>query len=233
MKNKKYLLFLLLIPIIIIIGRSFALPINSEIKTISLESDNYDEAGSLHIDKSVTWVESGKVKLTIDVKSIEKNDFIKYKDVVIVMDASNAMDGRKLEKAKSDAKTLVNDLLKELHNKVALITFDNEATIKSNFTNNKEELNEIIRDISKNNKPNYNNALLKVDELLNNYDKYDNRDLVVLFLANGNTSEGVPNEIATYGMLKDKYSYITINAKKSNKLENLDIIEIIPSLSKI
>ena len=48
MKNKKYLLLLLLIiPMIILIGRSFALPINSEVKSLDISGDNYKTVCSI------------------------------------------------------------------------------------------------------------------------------------------------------------------------------------------
>ena len=212
MKKKYYLLFLLLIPIIIIVGRSFALPISSEIKTIEINSDNYDNAGSFNIKKTVDWKEKGKAEITYTVKTIEKNTNNNYKDIVLVIDTSNSMNDGKLEKVRNDSIELIRSLLNDLNNRVALITFNNNATIKSDFTNNKEELESLLNTLTISNKANFNNALLKVNELLNNYDNLDNHDLVVLFLTDGNPNEGMPNDKATYGMLKDKYQNIVINA---------------------
>ncbi len=215
MINKKYLIILvliLLIPIIILVGRSFALPINGEVKSINIQSNNYDEEGSFRLEKKVDWTEKGVAKITYNLRTIEMNNNNNYKDIVLVLDNSNLMNEGKLEKAKRDSMEFINTFLSDLHNRVALITFDSNATIKSNFTNNKEELSVSFGTVNMNGKSNYNNALLKVDELLRNYDKEDNKDLVVVLLTNGNPNEGVPNDKATYEMLKDKYPYININA---------------------
>ena len=54
MKNKKYLYLLLIImPIIIFfVARSFSLEYTQEIRSVEIESDDYDDPGSFHIDKS-------------------------------------------------------------------------------------------------------------------------------------------------------------------------------------
>ena len=163
MKRKKYLLFLLLIPVIILIGRSFALPINNEIKTIEINSDNYNNPGSFRIEKKVDWIDKGKAEITYTVNTVEKNVNNKYKDVVLIIDTSSSMNEGKLEKAKNDSIELIRMLLSDLNNRVALITFSNNSTIKSDFTNNKEELESLLNTLIINNKAKFNNALLKVD----------------------------------------------------------------------
>ena len=229
MKSKKQfiiLVLILLIPIIILVGRSFSLPINGEVKSINIQSNNYDEEGSFALEKKVDWEEKGIAKIIYNFKTVEKNKNNNYKDVILVIDKSNLMNEGKLDKVRRDSLEFVNSFLTDLHNKVALITFDTEATIKSNFTNNKEELAPLLGSISIGGKSNYNNALLKVDELLRNYDKEDNKDLVVVLLTNGNPNLGVPNDKATYEMLKDKYPYININAiQYENILEISDGIK--------
>ncbi len=212
MKNKKYLLFLLLIPIIIIIGRSFALPINSEVKTIELQSDNYNNPGSYNIKKNIEWIERGKAELTIEVNTKEKNEKETFKDIVLVVDTSSSMNGDKLRKVKNDIIELIDNLTGNLMNRIALIQFDDEASIKSNFTNNKEELISIINSFSSRSVSNYSKALLKVGDLLFRYDKESNRELVVLFLTDGISNLDTPNEKALYQVLKDDYPYIHINA---------------------
>ena len=53
-----------------------------------------------------------------------------------MLDTSGSMSGDKMTKAISDSKELVNYLLSNNQNRIAIITFDNASTIISNFSNN-------------------------------------------------------------------------------------------------
>ena len=59
---------------------------------------------------------------------------------------------------------------------------------------------------------NYYNAFLKVDELLQGYQKQDNREVVMMFLTDGYPYEGNPNQVTEYKYLKEAYPYLTVNA---------------------
>ena len=58
MKDTKYLLVvLLIIPIVMIfVSNSFSLPYTEEIKSVEIQSNDYNNPGSWHIDKSAEWV---------------------------------------------------------------------------------------------------------------------------------------------------------------------------------
>ena len=120
------------------------------------------------------------------------------------------MSGAKLDKAKSDAKELVDFLLSNQNNHVALITFDTSSEIVSDFTNNKNEMMDMIEILSAYGTTNYNAGLQNVLEVMEGYQKDDNHDIVTLFLTDG-YNEDTPNQVATYHIIKDKYPYMTIN----------------------
>ena len=213
MKNKKYLyLLLIIIPIIIFfVGRSFSLEYTQEIKRVEIESEDYDNPGSWHIDKSAEWIGSNKARVTFDVSSVIKTVEGRNKDVILVIDVSGSMNGNKLDKVKEDSSSLINYLLSDNNNRVALITFDSDSTILSGFTNNKTALLDYIDDLVANQSTNYNAGLLNVYEIMKTYTRESNRDLTTLFLTDGYPNEDTPSEKATYRMLKDKYPYMLIN----------------------
>ena len=164
MKNKKIFLLLLLVPIIIFfIGRSFSLPYNEEIKSVEIQSDNYPEAGSFHITKSAQWTKFSKAEVTFDVNSVMKSNQEKNVDIIFVIDISGSMHGEKLDRAKSDAIELTNYLLSNPQNSMALIVFDTESEIITNFINDKETMLNYLNALDDYNSTNYNAALKNVD----------------------------------------------------------------------
>ncbi len=181
-----------------------------EIKSIDITSDDYDEPGSFKVTKKAEWTDYGKAKLTITADSIIKPENNKKKDIILVMDVSGSMEGTKLNKAKEDAIDLTNNILSDNKNKIGLITFDTNAEIIFDLTNDINTVNEKINSLTANGATNYNDALKKVDNMLENYQEQNNRDLIVLFLTDGNPCEDTPNEVSTYKILKEKYPSSTI-----------------------
>ena len=228
MKHKKYLILLIIPVLILLINRTFSLSYTQEIKSIEIQSNDYDNPGSWHIDKSAEWTGFGKARVTFDVNSIIKTGNGHYKDVILVMDKSGSMEGEKLNKAKEDSIDLTNYLLSDSRNRLALITFDTSSSIISGFTNNRTQMVNYINNLHEGGSTNYNAGLLKVEEVMANYVKDDNKDLVVLFLTDGYPNEETRNEKATYQMLKDKYPYMIINGIQYEMGKNIiqDIIDV-------
>ena len=200
-----------------------------EIKSVEIESDNYDAPGSFKIDKSAKWIGKGKAQVIFDVNSVMKTDGNKYHDVILALDISGSMEGEKLDKAKSDSIELVNYLLNDSHNKVAIITFDSTSEIISNFSNNNEDLVNKINNLSVKGSTNYNVALKNIDVLMSDYQKETDRDIVTLFLTDGYPNEDTPNQVGTRDILKDKYPYLAINGIQYEM--GKDIIEEIKQIT--
>lgn len=181
-----------------------------EVKTVEITSDDYNNPGSWHINKSAKWIGLGKAEVTYDVDSIIRTD-ANYKDVVLVLDISGSMKGDKLDKAISDAQELVSYLLSNENNRVAIVTFNSTSTIISSFSSDKDDLINKLDGLVAEKNTNYNSALLNVDRVMNGYVKEDNRDIVTLFLTDGYPNEDTPNQVGAYEVLKDKYPYMMIN----------------------
>ena len=200
-----------------------------EIKSVEIESDTYDAPGSFKIDKSAKWIGKGKAQVIFDVNSVMKTDGNKYHDVILVLDISGSMDGEKLDKAKSDSIELIDYLLNDSHNKVAIITFDSTSEIISSFSNDKEDLINKINNLSVRGATDYNSALNNVDVLMGDYQQNANRDIVTLFLTDGYPNEDTPNQVGTRDILKDKYPYLAINGIQYEM--GKDIIEEIKQIT--
>ena len=181
-----------------------------EIKSVEIQSSDYDDPGSWHIDKSAKWTGTNKAQVTFDVNSIIKTGN-HYKDIILVLDISGSMEGDKIDRAISDSKELISYLLTDTNNRAAIITFDSTSSIISEFSSNKDDLLTKLDTISVTGCTNYNAALQNVDIVMDGYTKEANRDIVTLFLTDGYPNEDTPNQIGTYEILKDKYPYMIIN----------------------
>lgn len=181
-----------------------------EVKKVEIQSNDYDNQGSWHIDKSAKWTGSNTAQVTFDLNSIMKTGD-HYKDVVLVLDISGSMSGDKMTKAISDSKELVSYLLSNSQNRIAIVTFDSTSTVVSGFSNDKNDLLTKLDNITTTGCTNYNAALQNVDVVMNGYTKESNRDVVTLFLTDGYPNEDTPNQVGTFEVLKDKYPYMTVN----------------------
>ena len=75
---------------------------------------------------------------------------------------------------------------------------------------------------------NYNDALIKVSEVLQGYTQQSDRKLVMILLTNNYPNEETPNEVAQYQTLKANYPYLSINGIQYEKGSS-----IMPQLSNI
>ncbi len=199
-----------------------------EIKNVEIQSDDYNNPGSWHIDKSAEWIGLNKAQVTFDVNSVMKiND--NYKDIVLVIDVSGSMEGDKLQKAINDSKELVSYVLSNTNNRIAIIIFCDKSAIVSEFSNKKDELLQKLDEITTTGTTNYNAGLQNVDIIMNNYLKESNRDIVTLFLTDGYPNEDTPNQIGTYESLKEKYPYMAINGVQYEM--GTDIIDAIKQIT--
>ena len=181
-----------------------------EIRSVEIQSDDYNNPGSWHIDKSAKWFELHKAQITFDVNSIIKTNN-NYKDIILVIDTSSSMSGSKLGKVISDSRELVNYVLSDTNNRIAIITFDGTSVTVSKFSNDKNILIAKLNSIMAMNNTNYNVGLKNIDSVMNDYVKESNRDVVALLLTGGYPNDDTSNQIGTYEFLKEKYPYMIIN----------------------
>lgn len=182
-----------------------------EIQSVDISSSEWDEKreGSFHINKSAKWVDANQVDLTLDIDTVLSLSS-QTRDVILVLDNSSSMEGIKLEQLKKDAKSLVETLLENENNRIAILTFGSSSSILSDFSSNKEDLIRKIESISGRGMRNFTAALKNVGTVMKNYTYTEEKELVTLFLTDGYPNEQTPNQNAEYRILKDKYPYMKI-----------------------
>lgn len=180
-----------------------------EINIVQISSDGYKNnvPGSWNVTKSAEWTSSKTAKITFEIDSIAKTEH--YKDVVLVLDNSNSMEGQKIDVLKNNTIGLISELLNDSNNRVALITFNSDSTIVSEFSTDKDTLISFVENIDVAGNTDYYKALKNVEYVLDGYQESEDTDLVVLFLTDGYPN--ISNQVAQYKLLKEKYPYITIN----------------------
>ena len=213
LSNKKYVIssIVLIGLLIVFISYSFAAltPIPSIIVPSTTLSYPNKEEGAWQYTKSAYWLSKNKARINIKVDTIKKKR-ADYTDVILVLDTSGSMLGDKLTQVQTDVNELINDTIPK-GNKIALITFNDSATVVNDFTNDTTLLQESINNLTVSGETNYYQALIKVDDVLSTYNKESNRDCVILFLTDGLPTIDTPNEVGEYKYLKSKYSYLDIN----------------------
>ena len=193
---------------------SYAFAAVEPVRSIVIESKNTDfasgEEGSWQVTKSGYWTGYGEAEVTFDVDTNLMTDY-QYTDIIFVLDISGSMAGNKLNRVKSDSKELVSSLLSDKNNRAALITFGSSSQIVSELTNDEKLLANEIDNLQATDLTNYYQALVNVDNILQDYKQEDNREMIVLFLTDGYPNVDTPNQIAEYQYLKSSYPYITVN----------------------
>lgn len=213
-KNSTFTLifFIAFIVGVLVIPRIFAeeQPIGN-VEIFSKEADyEKKEPGAWKVDKSAKWVAKGEAEITFDVDSV-LDSYTDYTDLLLVLDTSGSMNDDKLNSLKNSTREMINKLLSTDKNKIGLITFNDDATLLSDFTSDHECLVSQINSISAKGSTNYYRALVKVNEALEKYEVRDGRKCVVLFLTDGYSNVDTPSEEFYYTYLKKKYPFVTIN----------------------
>ncbi len=193
----------------------FALPYAGQVESVDIYSENSDfsnnEAGAWHVKKSAKWIDANKARITFEVQTVIKT-VNAHTDIVMVVDDSGSMTGEKIAKVRSDATELIDSLLSDANNRIALVSFGGDATILSSFTNDRDTLLASVNSFNATSgMTNYYDGFLKAGSILEGYTQQPNRELIMLFLTDGLPNEDTPNEIGQYELLKSKYPYMTIN----------------------
>ena len=195
------------------IANSFAVTV--PIKSIEIKSEklNFDtnEAGSWKVTKSASWISKNKARITFDIDSIEKINN-EVNNVIFVIDTSESMSEANISSI-SDA---VKNVLDKLKGKAALISFNDTATVLSDFTDDFDSIYNLVNSLVLNGNTNYYQALVKVDELLSSYVYDGERSVSLVFLTDGYPSSDTPNEVSQFEYLKNKYNYLDVRAIQYN-----------------
>mgnify|MGYP004709072893 CR=1 FL=1 len=216
LSNKKYVIssIVLIGLLIVFMAYSFAAVVPVKSVEIKSQNKNYDnsEQGAWKVTKSAKWISKGKARITFDVDSIEMNDN-KDRDIILVVDNSDSMYSGNFSEVLTNISTVLGELKKDSRtNRVSLISFNDIANVLADFTTDLDSIKSLVSSITATGNTNYYQALIKVDEILNSYVYDNNKKVSVVFLTDGYPTSEVPNEVAFYKYLKDKYEYLDIKA---------------------
>ena len=204
--------------------------------SITMSSSNTsfssNEAGSWQMTKSAKWVGKNKAQIKFEVESTAKYGDNNV-DVLFVLDNSGSMSGEPLDKIKADAKDTVDSILSNSGNRISLVTFNSTSDVLSNWSTDATALKNQIEALGTTGATNYYSGFKNAEAILDGtaidtsghtgspYVKQAGRDLIMIFMSDGQPNEQTPNEIAEYDFLKQTYPYITINAIQYNMGESL------------
>ena len=111
------------------------------VPSVEFYSENTDyqngEEGAWKITKSASWTGQSSARITFDVKTIAKQAERNKLDLVLVLDNSGSMEGAKMARLQTDASNLINVVLEDTSNQIAIVSFDSIARIHTSFTNDK------------------------------------------------------------------------------------------------
>lgn len=187
---------------------------SEEVKEVEFESNDYktETGGSYHIKKSADWTALSTATIHFDVETIVKTPDI-HRDVIFVFDTSASMLGLRMAEVREESRELVPKILEDEESRIAFITFDKDAKLITNFTNNEGALLDEVNNLEANTTDgttNYYDGLLTVESILEGYTQKKNTELIVLFLTDGLPNVNTPNQVAEYQKLKGKYPYMKV-----------------------
>ena len=201
--------------------------------TSSNTSFSSNEGGSWQMTKSAKWIAKNKAQIKFEVESKQKSNYENL-DVMLVLDNSGSMGGQPLAKIKSDANEAIDTILSNSNNRISLVTFNSTSDILSNWSNDATNIKNLVNSINDAGGTNYYSGFKSAEAILdgtaggndkaggtnNPYTKQSNRDLVMIFMSDGQPNEKTPNEVGEYNFLKTTYPHITINAIQYNMGED-------------
>jgi len=215
--QKKFLIFSLvgcslLLILTGILLNSYAL--TEPVKSISFTSKslNYQEKepGSFKVQKKAEWTSFDTAKITFNVDTTSKVNSTD-RDIILVLNLSDSMEQRsKMDILKSAACNLVNSVLENSENRVAVVGIGTNASIISEFSNDATQITNRILAAEKSGSRNHYGALVKVDQLLWNYKEDANRELMAVIVTDGFAEKGTPNEFFQYDYLKNQYPFLKV-----------------------
>jgi len=173
-----------------------------------------DQPGSWRVTKSAEWIGKGKARLTLKAES-KMIDAGGARDVVYILDTSKSMENT-IGALKTAMKYSADDVLSNSNNTMSLITYNSSAQIVQEMTNNVNTIKNAIDGVGVAGDTNYYDAILKLEDLLTNYQERAGRTLVVVFISDGRPGIQTPLEAAEYRVFKSRFPNSVVNGVQFN-----------------
>lgn len=153
---------------------------------------------------------SNVITHTTEVKVASKG-----RDTVLVLDVSGSMSGEPLTEMKKSALQFCNDLLyDEYNNRVAVVCFDDDLTYHE-FSNDLDELENYINDISDGGATNMTAALEQAESMLDN-DGIDSHIKNIVIMADGLPNRGKTSTSGSAEFVSSALSLFTSDEEFAN-----------------
>lgn len=128
------------------------------------------------------------------------------RDIVLVLDVSGSMAGTPLEETKKASSKFISTILKE-DASIGIVTYDNSASMVSNFSIDEQTLNVIANEITDGGGTNIESGLAKAQEMLSTSNA---KKKIIVLMSDGEPNDGkVGDELVSYAdAIKDEGTYI-------------------------
>ena len=128
------------------------------------------------------------------------------RDIVLVLDVSGSMAGTPLEETKKASSKFISTILKE-DASIGIVTYDNSASMVSNFSIDEQTLNVIANEITDGGGTNIESGLAKAQEMLSTSNA---KKKIIVLMSDGEPNDGkVGDELVSYAdAIKDDGTYI-------------------------
>ncbi len=162
----------------------------AEIDTVPNQTGGEFSETQLGMSKYVTKLEDKTYDLTLTVSGKVGTEKNKAKlDIIYVMDVSGSMKGSRLDNAKNAIKNVTSNFKNNsnLDTRVSLVTFGSTAAINCDWTWNQVELEHALDNRSANGATNYEDAMVKANDLLTR--SRTGATKVIIFASDGNPTK--------------------------------------------
>ncbi len=210
------LIFVLLVSVsIIVFSNSFAveLPVPSVVYTSSAFDYDANEEGAWKITKYATWISKNKAMITYNLNTIAPENRSST-DYILVVDGSL---NERNSNFSSAIKTMLTNMFDNGRNRVALIGFNNTASLITGFSYDDTSLNVALdsfltESITAKKEISYYSAFSKIAEFMEGYTPEDAENVKVVFVTDGKPVIDSPKEVSIYQELKNNYSNLSFLA---------------------
>lgn len=210
------LIFVLLVSVsIIVLSNSFAveLPVPSVVYTSSAFDYDANEEGAWKITKYATWISKNKAMITYNLNTIAPENRSST-DYILVVDGSLNEHNSNFSSA---IKTMLTNMFDDGRNRVALIGFNNTASLITDFSYDDTSLNVALDSFLTESRTakkeiSYYSAFSKIAEFMEGYTPEEAENVKVVFVTDGKPVIDSPKEVSIYQELKNNYSELSFLA---------------------
>lgn len=210
------LIFVLLVSVsIIVFSNSFAveLPVPSVVYTSSAFDYDANEEGAWKITKYATWISKNKAMITYNLNTIAPENRSST-DYILVVDGSL---NERNSNFSSAIKKMLTNMFDNGRNRVALIGFNNTASLIADFSYDDTSLNVALDSFLNESRAakkeiSYYSAFSKIAEFMEGYTPEDAENVKVVFVTDGKPVIDSPKEVSIYQELKNNYSNLSFLA---------------------